>query len=429
MKEYINLYDEHGRTLGATNEWQRVPDTADYIIFKDGNVVKAKNGRKGKIEFKGDSLENVVQSVVSSVDEGATIMIKGDYNLSNDLIFNVDKLSVYVLGKLNGGGIIFESNDGKLYVNEIEGAAVGVDLKGIRARVDINKIVNCDIGVKFSNSKWSIVNINEITTKPISLTGIGILFDPVEGGEAGENRIIAGIIHNLATGIEFAENNSRFMQGNYIVAGIYYNSQYGIHIGANSNSEFTTFIGGLDQDGAAGQDLVDEVGHNIFIAWYVDDSKISIPKTSLLFSLTSKYLYYPARITLDRGDGVGNIEIDSWGAIKLTRTDGVPLYIDFRDSLSKVYDARILLDPSTYVLKFYAGGEGNIKEALRLTGDGHIVSPRVYRADYGGNFVNFTPPSAEQGKFFFAEDTNSSTPAKRLYICLDGSTWSYIDIT
>jgi len=70
MKEYINLYDAHGRSLGATNEWQRVPDVADYIIFKDGNVVKAKNGRAGKIEFKGTDATNVIQDVASVLEHG-----------------------------------------------------------------------------------------------------------------------------------------------------------------------------------------------------------------------------------------------------------------------------------------------------------------------------------------------------------------------
>ena len=54
----------------------------------------------------------------------------------------------------------------------------------------------------------------------------------------------------------------------------------------------------------------------------------------------------------------------------------------------------------------------------------------IYRDDYGGNFANFTPPTPEaQGHIFFAEDTNSTNPAKRLYISLDGSTWSYVDLT
>ena len=54
----------------------------------------------------------------------------------------------------------------------------------------------------------------------------------------------------------------------------------------------------------------------------------------------------------------------------------------------------------------------------------------VYRDDYGGGFANFTPPTPKRaGHMFFAEDTNSTSPGKRLYVSLDGSTWSYVDLT
>ena len=73
--EYVNIYTAHGRSLGATNEWQRVPDVADYIIFKDGNVVKAKNGRTGKIEFEDTDAVNVVSN---ALNEGNHIVIIND---------------------------------------------------------------------------------------------------------------------------------------------------------------------------------------------------------------------------------------------------------------------------------------------------------------------------------------------------------------
>jgi len=74
------------------------------------------------------------------------------------------------------------------------------------------------------------------------------------------------------------------------------------------------------------------------------------------------------------------------------------------------------------VWDYGAGEQGNIKVKF-------VQITEIYRDDYGGNFANFTPPSPVKGKFFFAEDTNSTNPAKRLYVCLDGSTWSYVDLT
>ncbi|RLG60606.1 hypothetical protein DRN84_04395, partial [Candidatus Geothermarchaeota archaeon] len=75
------------------------------------------------------------------------------------------------------------------------------------------------------------------------------------------------------------------------------------------------------------------------------------------------------------------------------------------------------------------------KTICALYGDGKLealgfVNGEIYRDDYGGSFANFTPPIPKApGHFFFAEDTNSTSPKKRLYVCLDGSTWSYVDLT
>jgi len=73
---------------------------------------------------------------------------------------------------------------------------------------------------------------------------------------------------------------------------------------------------------------------------------------------------------------------------------------------------------------------GSASKMLKEIYSKSMINAEVYRDDYGGNFANFTPPTPKApGHFFFAEDTNSSNPAKRLYVSLDGSTWSYVDLT
>jgi len=86
-KEYVNLYDVHGRSLGATNEWQRVPDAFDYIIYKWGSLVKAKNNEVGKVEFKDIDAATVIQSPLDALyDIGGTIYIaKGVYEITSTL--------------------------------------------------------------------------------------------------------------------------------------------------------------------------------------------------------------------------------------------------------------------------------------------------------------------------------------------------------
>ena len=78
-KEYVNLYDAHGRSLGATNRWQVVPDTADYIIFKEGDLVMAKNGRTGVIEIKSDDLSKVLSEALAN-SKGRIHILVGEYD-------------------------------------------------------------------------------------------------------------------------------------------------------------------------------------------------------------------------------------------------------------------------------------------------------------------------------------------------------------
>jgi len=84
--EYVNIYTAHGRSLGATNEWQRVPDAFDYIIFKKGNRVKAKNCDTGRYEFKDTDEASVIQNVISMLENGGRIFIaQGTYNITSTI--------------------------------------------------------------------------------------------------------------------------------------------------------------------------------------------------------------------------------------------------------------------------------------------------------------------------------------------------------
>jgi len=50
-------------------------------------------------------------------------------------------------------------------------------------------------------------------------------------------------------------------------------------------------------------------------------------------------------------------------------------------------------------------------------------------ADYGGSFTNYTTPTPlTTTEIRYAEDTNTTTPGKRLYIYANGK-WSYVALT
>ena len=114
-KEYVNLYDAHGRSLGATDEWQRVPDAYDYIIYTEGSLVKAKNGQTGEVEFKGTNTKTVVQNVINSLDSGL-IVIK-DIDMPSGLTF---KDNVTIIHEKNGIVTVYSQPNTKLQFKETD---------------------------------------------------------------------------------------------------------------------------------------------------------------------------------------------------------------------------------------------------------------------------------------------------------------------
>lgn len=59
---------------------------------------------------------------------------------------------------------------------------------------------------------------------------------------------------------------------------------------------------------------------------------------------------------------------------------------------------------------------------------GNLISLRRDAADYGGGFSAYTPPTGREGAMLVAEDTNATTPGRRLYI-YSGAAWRYVDLT
>jgi len=56
------------------------------------------------------------------------------------------------------------------------------------------------------------------------------------------------------------------------------------------------------------------------------------------------------------------------------------------------------------------------------------IGIEYYVDDYGGNFVNFTPPNGFEGRIIAVADTNSSNPGQRLYVYINGS-WRHVDLS
>jgi len=81
-------------------------ETASYIIFKDGDLVKAKNGQTGKIEFSDENAAAVMQNAINALpNNGGKIFIKkADYHITqpttlvDNLILESDGARLYTTG-------------------------------------------------------------------------------------------------------------------------------------------------------------------------------------------------------------------------------------------------------------------------------------------------------------------------------------------
>jgi|GEM_PF-3642220 len=90
MSEFVRIIDPSGKTI-RNDLYNSPPDAASYIIFKDGGLVKAKNGRTGQIEFSDSDTTTVIQSALNALTSGGTVFIKkGRYKLPLRLYINND---------------------------------------------------------------------------------------------------------------------------------------------------------------------------------------------------------------------------------------------------------------------------------------------------------------------------------------------------
>ncbi len=88
MSEFVRIIDPSGKTL-RNDLYNSPPDAVSYIIFKDGGLIKAKNGRTGQIEFSGKDAATVIQSALNALTPNRTwketVRLKGVFEISDPI--------------------------------------------------------------------------------------------------------------------------------------------------------------------------------------------------------------------------------------------------------------------------------------------------------------------------------------------------------
>lgn len=134
MTKYINpshVWDTYTGELeimsGDLSETISLKAPASYIIFKDGDVVKAKNGETGVVEFSGTDAATVIQQTIDALTNEGKIFIKRGTYIINQKIECNNTVGIEIEGEGKDQGWITGSSEigsqGKgtiLYGNDID---------------------------------------------------------------------------------------------------------------------------------------------------------------------------------------------------------------------------------------------------------------------------------------------------------------------
>jgi len=76
-------------------------ETARYVVFKKGNVIYAKDGENGTIEFQSSDAVSVIQQALNSLTPGRTwkekVLIKGMFTITDTI-----KIPSYAILEIQG---------------------------------------------------------------------------------------------------------------------------------------------------------------------------------------------------------------------------------------------------------------------------------------------------------------------------------------
>lgn len=110
----------------------------DYIIFKDGDYVLAKNGRTGKIEFKGINAASVINNTINNLPNGGKIVLADLFTIDRTISISTSNITLEGLGWHTGLKLADNANTNVLEIT-------GTDVKYVNVKnivVDGNKANN-----------------------------------------------------------------------------------------------------------------------------------------------------------------------------------------------------------------------------------------------------------------------------------------------
>lgn len=462
-KEYVNLYDAHGRSLGATNEWQRVPDAFDYIIFQKGDVVKAKNGRTGRIEFKGNNYADIVDSVMQNLTQGVVKVVG---------TFEQDKMITVK------SGVTIDLTGAKINITaDVDGYYIEKDAKIIGGEINVTYSRYTKTVIKLHGEQQYRGSGHNTTIKGIRLinaenTGIAVGLYCENAGECigwttfdniQIERFEYGILIKLTNTVETAWINGNLFNDIKMLGTTYgiwleRNTALGSTESACNNNFFENIryqATGTTQTAVRVQGIQNVFDVKVWdmhlaqegaLAFDIDaDAQYTMIKTSTSSDYIQNNGSYSLIITSGADDKMAVLS----STIFLKNPGGTapPIISITPPTAAEKHAIRVVFDGETYPrfllttlgrLKWSDGTNPIDVELYRDAAD-LLYTPDYFQAemglitkvdvgDYGGNFANYTPPTGREGLMIVAIDTNATNPGKRLYVYANGQ-WNYVDFT
>jgi len=155
-------------------------DIASYIIFKDGDLIKAKNGKTGQVEFSGSDAATVIQQVIDAVYDagGGRVFIKaGTYSINSTITL---KSNVSLVGENPNSTILLGTCEP---IIEFGADEEKMELSGLKIRSDVENPSYPAIAIKAGSAVIWIWNCI------IDATAIGRLGHGIQIRSASRVRI------------------------------------------------------------------------------------------------------------------------------------------------------------------------------------------------------------------------------------------------
>lgn len=447
-KGYIRVMDKVGRTLGVTQDWQIIPDGYNFIIFQDGNLIRVKNGRTGKIEYSSGKLEEAFNYVAGKIKNYSRVAIIGEEMYITSPLILQDKIGVTIVIQ----GMIV--NDGTDYTIKLIGTREGVN--------KLNRIIGGHIRGSGTNNGILIRNgfKNKIIDVHIESVQKGITIENTDNLWSESNSIENVTFEDIRyydIGFEVGENGaSSFV--NTRVSHVSMNVQvYGIYIGSGANvnlSVFENLHGWATKDNAHFVHCEGSMTGSTFISPYFEDVN-SLYTGEVMFYGTGNQGSYvvinPRAIniqekyggtnnrafieTFDHFINFANTSPAVYGGLSNYYDDmfcGWRLDGDQRRVLNRFNRSRSVntlwswADVETWKTVLELQKTGRLESADKIKANEGLITKQMV-GDYGGDFANFTPPSGEGGQIILAVDTNPTAPGARLFVYANGS-WRYVNL-